>query len=261
MNSSALPTSGPSSAPFDRAIFEQLARAEPGHFWFEQRRRLLLWALRRYFPSARSFCEVGSGTGFVLESIESALPDLVLTGVEYFADAIPYAARRLKRARLLTGDICNLPFREEFDVVGCFDVLEHIPDDRLALSNLARSVRPGGGAIITVPQNPALWSAFDELAHHQRRYRRAELLEKIAEAGLVCERITSFMSILLPAMWLSRRAVRPAEELLERQLNPSPLTNRFGMAVLGLERRMIARGASFPWGSSLLLIATKPRPE
>jgi SAM-dependent methyltransferase len=243
---------------FDRTLFERLAAAEPGHFWFEERNRLLLWSLRRYFPRAASFCEVGCGSGGVLAAIEAALPKLELTGVEYYPEALPLAARRLKRARLQLGDIGTLPFRDEFDVVGCFDVLEHIPDDRLALTNLARSVKPGGGLILTVPQGPYLWSAFDELAHHQRRYRSRDLCDKIRATGLICQRISSFMTFLLPAMWLSRLRRRPPAELLEGQLHPTAVANRIGTAVLGWERRLIAAGMSFPCGASLLVIATKP---
>jgi SAM-dependent methyltransferase len=243
-------------ATFDPAAFARLVAAESGHFWFEERRQLIGWALDRYFPAARDFCEVGCGTGFVLSGLESRRPGMNLTGVEYYGEALPYAAARLARTRLLAGDICQLPFREEFDVLGCFDVLEHIPDDERALANLAASLRPGGGLILTVPQHPQLWSVADEIGHHQRRYTRRLLRERIRASGLVLRRITSFVTCLLPVMWLSRRAARRDDAL--RELSPSPAANRIGRLLLRMERGLIAGGLSLPAGGSLLAIATKP---
>jgi SAM-dependent methyltransferase len=242
---------------FDPKAFARLAAAEPGHFWFEERRELIAWAIRHYFPAAKDFCEVGCGTGFVLAGLESGLPGLNLTGIEYYPEGLPFANARLTRTRLLEGNICQLPFREEFDVVGCFDVLEHIPDDQLALANLVASLRPGGGLILTVPQHPALWGVADEIGHHQRRYTRRELQRKLTGCGLVCRRMTSFMSFLLPVMWLSRRLARQVDVALG-ELTPSPAANWIGRTLLHLERRLVAGGVSFPFGGSLLVIATKP---
>ena len=242
---------------FDPQGFARLAVVEPGHFWFEERRQLITWALQRYFSTAKDFCEVGCGTGFVLAGLESRLPGLNLTGIEYYPEALPHASARLTRTRLLTGNICQLPFREEFDVVGCFDVLEHILDDRLALVNLATSLRLGGGLILTVPQHPRLWSLADEIGHHQRRYTRRELQDKIASAGLVCQRITSFVTFLLPVMWMSRCTARRVDHAYN-ELTPSPAANWIGGRLLKLERDLIARGVSFPFGGSLVVIATKP---
>lgn len=242
---------------FDPEAFARLAAAESGHFWFEERRELIAWAIRRYFPAAQDFCEVGCGTGFVLAGLESRLPHLNLTGVEYYPEALPYATARLTRTRLLKGDICQLPFRQEFDVIGCFDVLEHIPDDRLALTNLVSGLRPGGGLILTVPQHPRLWGVADEIGHHQRRYMRQELQSKLIGCGLDCQRMTSFMSFLLPVMWLSRRMARHVDEA-NGELAPSAASNWIGRKLLQLERRLVASGVSFHFGGSLLVIATKP---
>src|SRR5689334_12484305 len=61
---------------FSADHFANLFAAESGHFWFRSRNRVLLWALRRYFPDARSFLEIGCGTGYVLAGIHEALPQL-----------------------------------------------------------------------------------------------------------------------------------------------------------------------------------------
>ena len=63
---------------FSAEYFTQLAKLEAGHFWFRSRNRLLIWALRRYFPHASSFLEIGCGTGFVLSGIRQEFPELML---------------------------------------------------------------------------------------------------------------------------------------------------------------------------------------
>jgi SAM-dependent methyltransferase len=243
-------------ATFDPDAFERLARAEPDHFWFEERRRLIAWAVQRYFPTAGSFCEIGCGTGFVLEGLAKAQPHLKLTGIDPFLQGLEEAVKRLPGAHLRRGDIMAAGSLGLFDVVGCFDVLEHIPDDQRAVEELARAVRPGGGLILTVPQHRRLWSVADEIGHHQRRYTRTRLLRLLAASGLVCRRITSFVTFLLPVLLLRRRTALTREAALA-ELHPAELANTIGRLLLRLERGLIAGGVSFPFGGSLLVIAAK----
>ena len=77
----------------------------------------------------------------------------------------------------------QMPFVSEFDVIGAFDVLEHIVEDEAVLEQIFRATRPGGGILVTVPQHPFVRSANDEHSMHQRRYRRADLRRKVGRAG------------------------------------------------------------------------------
>ncbi len=97
-----------------------------------------------------------------------------------------------------------LPFAGEFDVVGAFDVIEHIDADEAVLAAMRRAVRPGGGVIVTVPQHRWLWSETDRYSGHQRRYDRRELGRKLDGAGLKVRWMTSFTTLLLPLMAASR---------------------------------------------------------
>jgi SAM-dependent methyltransferase len=234
----------------------RLARAEPGHFWFEERRRLIAWAVQRYFPAAESFCEIGCGTGFVLEGLARAQPQLKLTGIDRYPEGLAQAAKRLPGVSLRQGDVLAASSFGPFDVIGCFDVLEHIPDDQRAVDELVRAVHPGGGLILTVPQHPRLWSAADEIGHHQRRYTRARLLHLLGAGGVVRKRITSFVTFLLPVLILRRRTAFTRDAALA-ELHPSGPANTLGHLLLRLERVLIASGVSFSCGGSLLLIATR----
>jgi len=245
---------------FDAGQFEEYARLESSNFWFRARNRLIQWALRRFFPGARNFLEVGCGTGFVLSGVAGTFPALAVTGGEVATAGLGFAARRAPRAVLIQMDARRIPFRGEFDVVSAFDVIEHIEDDRAVLGELYASAAPGGGMLLTVPQHPSLWSEYDARARHVRRYRAAELRAKTVAAGFEIVKLTSFVTLLLPFMYASRLAQRapgkdydPLAELkIPRWLN-GPLER-----VLDLERVLIRAGMSLPVGGSLLLAARRP---
>lgn len=246
-------------AGYDPEHYDRLFALEASHFWFRARNRLIQWALLRHFPRARSFCEVGCGTGYVLTAVREALPGAVLSGSEAFAEGLPFAARRVPDAHLMQMDACAIPFAGEFDALGAFDVIEHIPDDRAALAQMHGALGAGGGLLVTVPQHPWLWSWMDDEAHHVRRYTAAELRGKVEAAGFRVRRMTSFVSLLLPAMMLSRLGRRRTQVEADpyAEFRMSPAVNRLLEGVLSLERGLIRAGVSFPAGGSLLLVAEK----
>lgn len=239
------------------AQFEALFELEAANFWFRSRNKLILWSMDRYFPDTRSMMELGCGTGFVLRAIENARPELKLTGSELFAQGAALAARRVEKATVVQMDACNIPFRDEFDLVGAFDVIEHVDEDAKVLSEIHHSLRDHGGLLLTVPQHPALWSPIDEFAHHKRRYTRSELRSKVESTGFKILRCTSFVSVLFPAMLISRLAQRgrPIDPLAEFRI--PPLLNRLFESALDVDRWLIRMGLSLPFGGSLLVVAQK----
>ena len=245
-------------ASYDPAHFARLFALEARSFWFRGRSDLIEWALARYFPDARDFLEVGCGTGYVLERLHRAFPALSLSGSELFEDGLAYARERLgDAATLRQADATDLGLSEAFDAIGAFDVVEHIEDDRRVLANLRAALRRGGGLLLTVPQHAWLWSGTDVAAHHVRRYAKADLVAKLREAGFDVLRATSFVSFLLPAMWLARRRERDGMDEVEAELALPPLANAIGAATLGVERALIRLGADLPAGGSLLVVARR----
>jgi SAM-dependent methyltransferase len=245
---------------FESGFFDALKQIEDGHYWFEARNHIIISMLRRFFPTAQSFLEIGCGTGFVLQGIAKAIPSLALTGGELFANGLHYAHQRLPTIPLYQLDATALPFVESFDVIGAFDVLEHIEKDQDALVEIAKAVKPGGGLILSVPQHPWLWSSLDAFSHHFRRYQRQELSMKVERTGLNVVFTTSFVSLLLPLMIISRlRAPKDVDKIdifTEHRL--SSILNSSLSAVLQLERGMIELGIRLPVGGSRLVVARKP---
>lgn len=245
---------------FRPEYFSGLYEAESEHFWFRARNMLILWSLLKYFPNFQSFLEVGCGTAFVLSAIAKENPLKSMAGSEIYPAGLEYASRRVPEADLFQMDARQCPYDEEFDVVGAFDVIEHIQEDELVLQNIYRAVKPGGGCLITVPQHMWLWSSTDEQACHQRRYEKEELLDKIRNAGFEVVRTTSFVSSLLPAMALSRLLQKHAsvnEGDPTETLKISAVLNAILYSILRLEFALIKMGINYPVGGSRLVVARK----
>lgn len=228
-------------------------------FWPQARAALITWALDRYAPGCRNFLEIGCGTGALLARLEHTHPELQLVGAEALVDGL-YAARpRLSRTTLLQLDARSLPFDQAFDAAGTFDVIEHIPDDDSVLVAMARALRPGGVLLVTVPQHPFLFGPADVDARHVRRYTATGLSAQVERVGLHLECVTSFVSLLFPAM----AAVRLKSKWqggsydIADEFKIGPLNGVFA-AVMNLERWSIRRGVRWPFGGSLLLVARKP---
>ena len=245
---------------FAPEYFPRLVELESGHFWFEARNRIILLALRKYLSRAKSFLEIGCGTGFVLSSIRAQFPGMRICGSEISIEGLPIAAARLPGVDLFQMDARAIPFDSEFDGIGAFDVIEHIEEDRVVLHEIWRALKPGGAVLITVPQHPFLWSAVDEHSFHKRRYTAKELAGKLREAGFEVLRLTSFVSQLLPFLLLSRlRLRRNTKEIAPgAALEINPVLNQLFSSVLGFERLLIERGFVLPAGGSLLAVARRP---
>lgn len=248
-------------AGFPPAAFQRLAAVEAQNFWFRARNKLIVWSLKKYFPKMQRYLEIGCGTGFVLAGVAQAYPAATLVGSEIFIVGLPFAAARLKTAELLQMDARKIPYVDEFDVIGAFDVLEHIEEDEIVLAAMLRALRPGGGVVITVPQHPWLWSKADESVCHVRRYKVGELRDKVPRAGFKLEFETSFVSLLLPAMLASRLTKRRmhTQKNTMSKFSLSHWLNHVFELVMNLERYLIRSGLRLKLGGSQILIATRKR--
>jgi 2-polyprenyl-3-methyl-5-hydroxy-6-metoxy-1,4-benzoquinol methylase len=110
----------------------------------------------------------------VLRFLEKSCPGGRVTGMDLHGEGLKYARRRVQ-CPLVQGDVSFPPFGKTFHVVGTFDVIEHIPDDRHILRDLWKLLDHRGTLLLTVPAHPYLWSYFDEAAGHCCRYRLNEL--------------------------------------------------------------------------------------
>src|SRR5436190_5288771 len=193
----------PSQATYTAEQFAPLFAAEDRHFWFRSRNRCIEAALRSLpdFASIREVLEVGCGTGVVLAHLQRVFPGGKIIGMDLFEEGLKFARQRFQ-GTLIRGDVFQHSFGQSFDLIGAFDVIEHLDEDEKILRRFWQQIRPGGHLIVTVPAHQGLWSYFDDVAHHRRRYAPAELECKLVSAGFTNIYVTQFMGALFPAMWL-----------------------------------------------------------
>ncbi len=248
------------SPGFKENHFSRLYNLENDNFWFRARNQLILWALGFYAPETESFLEIGCGTGYVLSGISKKNPHINLYGSEIFTAGLKYAHTRVPNANFMQMDARHIPFHEEFDVIGAFDVLEHIVEDELVLEQINHALKPGGLTLLTVPQHPWLWSRVDENACHVRRYTMQDLHQKLTDSGFQILKSTSFVTSLLPAMMISRLSQRkhnPQKDKARAELKISPILNSLFFRLLNFEIHLIKMGFKFPIGGSRLVVAKK----
>ena len=249
------------AAGYEASWFSELAVLEQGNFWFDARNRELTRLARRHLPPTGSYMEIGCGTGYVLSALGKEFPGWSLTATEMHPEGLAFARARVGRnVEFLQMDARSIPFDGDFDVIGAFDVIEHIEEDELVLNQIRKALKPGGYAFVSVPQHMFLWSHYDDLGHHARRYGREEMQAKMRRAGFTIVDSRSFNSLLLPLMTLARlRMRRPGmttDDVLD-ELRIGRMTNSALTGVLRLEYLLTQIGVRWPVGGSRIAIGRK----
>jgi SAM-dependent methyltransferase len=242
----------------DPRNFDELAGLEAGYFWFVTRNELIVGLANKFFPQARRFLEIGCGTGAVLRELAGSRRWERLVGSELHPSGLAHARTRLpSEVEFVQLDARNIPAVGVFDLTGAFDVIEHIADDEGVLRGMRAATQTGGGTIIAVPQHPWLWSHADDLAHHQRRYRRGELETKLLRSGFKVLFSSSFTALLLPLMAASRLMSRSSEQNGDgfREFRLNRHVNDAFISVLRAEVRMTLAGWRWPVGGSRIVVA------
>jgi SAM-dependent methyltransferase len=242
----------------DPKNFDQLAGLEAGYFWFVTRNELIVGLANKFFPDARRFLEIGCGTGAVLRELAGSRQWERLVGSELHPSGLAHARRRLpSEVEFVQMDARNIPGVGIFDLIGAFDVIEHIADDEVVLRGMRAATQTGGGTIVAVPQHPWLWSHADDLAHHQRRYRRGELEAKLVRNGFEILFSSSFTAALLPLMAVSRLLSRGGEQDGDgfREFRLNRYINNAFTSVLRAEVRVTLAGWRWPVGGSRIVVA------
>lgn len=233
-------------------------RMESAHWYYAGKRDFARGWLLRVRPPQPSdrLLDCGAGTGRFAKEMEAHCQVLVLDDHE---EALKLLRARFRPEQILSlaGDQVPLP-AGSLEYVTALDVLEHTPDDRAVVAGFERLLKPGGVALVTVPASMALWSDWDVVLHHYRRYSRPQLRALFPEAQWELLYINYTNVVVYPAVWLLRKwrkwfPQKGGEARSEDKL-PAPWLN----AVLrGLFVRLAYWRVPFPFGVSLLLVARK----
>ncbi|MDA0834039.1 MAG: class I SAM-dependent methyltransferase [Planctomycetota bacterium] len=238
------------------------------HWWWQSRHQIVLRELDRWRddrgPNPRShstevndrpaLLDIGCAGGVAFDDW-SRYGEVY--GIEPDAHLIDPASRWIDRIEQTAFDRDYLISRR-YDVVLMLDVLEHIEDDRAALSKVFDALKPGGIVILTVPALPSLWSVHDDVNLHFRRYTKPSLRHVIHEAGFTCRDMRYLfgwsLGMVYARKWLSRK--KPDSYAVS--IPPRPINA--AMRVCSLAESWIAATFGLPvlCGSSLLAVFVRP---
>ena len=239
----------------ERVVYQQMAELDDRHWWYCARRKIIADLIRRetQLPNDAHILEIGCGTGHNLAMLSGFGH---VEGLELDDEARALSEKRLGRKVMSSPlpELAEVPDRH-YHLIGAFDVIEHIEDDRAALASIARKLRPGGKFILTVPAHQWMWSAHDVVNHHKRRYSKRGLKELIDSSPLKLERIGYFNSLLFPLAIAERGASKlRGNEDADVRLPPAPL-NAALEKVFSCERYLVGR-LPLPPGLSLFAVSS-----
>jgi SAM-dependent methyltransferase len=208
-------------------------------------------------PAGGTIADLGCSTGYLLEDLRAAYPQTQLIGVDLVASGLRKAYALVPEARLLQADVCSLPLADRsVDAIVSANLLEHVADDRGALGELRRVLRPGGRAAIVVPAGPGTYDYYDRFLGHERRYGRGELAAKARDAGLEVLQDVHLGALLYPAFWTVKKRNRRRHDRLRGAALEARVArdigetqdSRLGAWACRLERALLRQGVRLPFG-------------
>ena len=201
--------------------------------------------------------DAGCSSGYLLEDLRATYPDATLVGLDLVAAGLHRAHDGVPDAHLVLADVCDLPLGDAtVDAVVSANLLEHVPDDRAALAEMLRVLKPGGVAAIVIPAGPGVYDYYDRFLDHERRYGLRELANKGRAAGFDVERDAFLGSFIFPPFWLMKKRNRllhdgidddEARALVARSIDRT-MGSRLGAASCALERTMLRHRLGLPFG-------------
>ncbi|MEE9388225.1 MAG: class I SAM-dependent methyltransferase [Paracoccaceae bacterium] len=230
---------------------------ESSHWWFRARRDIIRKTIQKLvrLPESANILEAGCGTGGNLLMLRELGE---LDAFEYDSSARHIAEEKSGMA-IPAGELPDkLPHgAKKYDLIGLFDVLEHIENDRATLSKLGDRLADGGKIFVTVPALPWLWSQHDEHHHHYRRYTRASLQKTADEAGLRLQHSFYANFFLLPVAIGLRAMKKLLKSAAPDDTLPPSWLNRVLYRVFSTEQHFVGR-IGMPVGLSVFAVLEKP---
>ena len=242
-------------------VLDLTARAEATHFWFQGLRGYVGPAIREIAGRRRDLriLDCGCGTGYNIRHLLQ--PHGRAFGIDITTDAM-WRARAAGRP-LVRASIERIPFRSgTFDLATSFDVVQSVPDDRAALREMARVLKPGGHLVLNVTANGLLRGDHGDVWGEIRRYTQQKGRDLVQQAGLDVIRLSYLFGSLVPLML----TVRSGQAFRRRFRKPSgdadlivPMAPvNAALSALVRAEIALARRVTIPFGSSLLIVARKP---
>lgn len=231
------------------------ANAHAGGPMARTRYRLATRWLKLHSASQDRILDVGAGNGAFMGTALRLAPQLEIYGAEYSQNAIEQAHPQL-RPRLshcnLQDESAVLPWGGNFRILTCMEVLEHLPDDVLAIRQMREALAPEGLLFISVPAWASQWGPQDEVAGHVRRYEPEVLRERLRSSGFETLQMACWGGLICRLYLKLTDLIGPNKTMRIRPKGPAGLAASAIYQLLKLDDLL-----AFPHGPELLVLARK----
>lgn len=239
----------------EKYLYKDLNDQEDTHWWHLAKRAAYVACLKKYLKGKKNvLLDLGCGTG---RNVEELSKFGKAWGVDIAPEAVKFCHQKgIKNVQVGSAYKTNFSAKN-FDVVTLLDVLEHTDDTR-ALKEISRILKDKGLLVITVPAFSWLWSKWDEVLHHKRRYTKQTLTTILEKNGYTIKKISYLYSFLVLPVLIFRmiKSVFSKDSYSSDFNANSKLTNVVFSQVAGFERS-IMMAATIPVGTSLICVAQK----
>jgi SAM-dependent methyltransferase len=221
------------------------------HFWMQWRHCLLVRALQRAGDEVRNALDIGCGHGVTREMLEHDL-GIAVDGCDLNRTALEMA--NPGKGKLFVYNILDqeASLLGRYDAVLLLDVLEHIDDDAAFLRAALRHLRPGGIVAVNVPASMMLFSDYDRVAGHVRRYTRYGLRELLESCSVDVQAVQPWGFLMIPLLLVRKSLLRrgkQADTIRTGFVPPNALSRRLLHGMKNIETALPFR---MPWGTSIL---------
>lgn len=242
--------------------YQEMFAVEDQHWWYVTLHDLVTLLSKTQFSGRTlKILDAGCGTGGLLSVLAETGHEI--EGFDFSEDALAFCRERGFET-VLQADINEwVPAPKTYDLITSMDVLCHdwVRDEIRVLQNLASGLKENGLIMLNYPAFPLLSRHHDQVVMIRERYTRKTLKKYLAEAGLapvlLSYRLPHAFLALLFLGWAKGRRREDAEAKSDIAEIPSALVNRLLIRMGKIENRLIARGLSMPFGSSLFVAARK----
>jgi SAM-dependent methyltransferase len=227
------------------------------HWWFVSKKKIVLDTIDRYLKKDKNanVLDIGCGSGLMLNALEEIGHTY---GMDMSDEAIDFS-KEIFDGNVAQGALPDqVPYEDNFfSLITALDIIEHIDRDVDSLKVMRNLLAPEGKIIITVPAYMFLWSSFDEINEHKRRYTLTELKTKLIQTGFTIEKISYYNTLLFPVVFV----VRMLNNILKRDGAsdidmPSPPVNFILGKIFGFEKYLL-RFLNLPFGVSIIAVVKK----
>lgn len=240
-----------------KALYSEMFLQEKTYWWHVAKRRLVQQEIKNSQINLQDkiVLDVGCGTGAMMEEMQKFGGNVF--GIDGSDESITFTQKRgLKNIQKVNLEQ-PLPLKDSsYDYLICLDVLEHIENDHQLVAEFYRILKPGGKLLLTVPAYQFMWTYWDEVLGHKRRYRKANLIKLLKSANLKVTRASYFYSFLFPVAFVFRHVKEIFKSEKSDFVQIPNFLNQLLLLVCALERAVI-NYFPIPVGLSIYIQAEK----